>query len=160
MLDVVLARILYSNHWYIYPEDFHNTVHPKARNLLSRYSMTGYGAGIYVRLASVIVCYDYEHCECFDLCSFIDDLEEHVLPDEHARECSNTLKVRSQALTGDQMDWVCSTIADEKIYFHDKLDIDPQNPVADDYNEQLEMVIFHSSSDYETYAGTLDRKST
>lgn len=150
-----LARFLNSDHWDGYPEDFHNTVHPKARDLLNRYSMTGYGAGIYVRMAGVIDYYDYEHCEYFDLCSFIDDLEEHVLPDEHARECSNTLKVRSQALTGDQMDWVCSTIADEKIYFHDKLDIDPQNPVADDYNEQLEMVIFHSSSDYETYAGTL-----
>ncbi len=150
-----LARFLNPGPWYGYPTTFHNVVHPKVKGVLDQFTMGGYGSGIFVRMAGVIDDYDHDHCSYFGLCSFASDLEELILPPANARTCSPTLRVRSQALTSAQMDWVCSTIAQEEVFFHDKIGTNSANPVADDHNEQLEMVIFHSSDDYATYAGTL-----
>ena len=150
-----LARFLNPGPWYGYPTSFHNIVHPKAKGVLDQFSLTGYGSGVFVRMAGVIDYYDNAHCAYFGLCNFASDLEDFVLPAANARVCSPTLKVRSQALTSAQMDWVCNTIAQEEIFFHNKIGTTSSNPVANDFNAQLEMVIFHSSTDYETYAGTI-----
>lgn len=150
-----LARFLNPGPWYGYPTTFHNTLHPKALSVLQQFSLTGYGAGVYVRMAGVIDYYDNAHCAYFSLCNFASDLEDLILPPANARDCGPTLRVRSQALTSAQMDWVCATIADEEIFFHDRIGTNTNNPVANDYNTRLEMVIFNSSTDYETYAGTL-----
>ncbi len=150
-----LARFLMSGTGG-YPATFHQyTVHPRVLALLNQFSMTGWGSGIYIQMAGNIEYYDHAHCADFGLCNFANDLEDLVLPAANARTCSPTLRVRSQALTEAQMDWVCDTIAQEEVFFHDKIGSNPNDPVANDYNTQLEMVIFHSSSDYETYAGTL-----
>lgn len=149
-----LARFLNPGPWYGYPATFHNVVHPRVKSILDQFGISGPGAGIYVRMAGVVVYYDMDHCAYFGLCDFIDDLEAQVLPPAHARECSATLKVRSQALTSQQLDWVCAEVAGQEAYFH----VQAQTggvPVADDHNDRLEMVIFHSSTDYETYSGTL-----
>lgn len=148
-----LARFLITGAWG-YPESFHNQVHPKVKSVLDQFSMTGYGASVYVRMAGVIIYEDNEHCAYFGLCNFIDDLEDHILPEEHARNCSPTLRVRSQALTSGQLDEVCDEVSAEEVYFHDRMQTN-HVPVDDDYNETLEMVIFHSSTDYENYSGTL-----
>ncbi|HET9049901.1 MAG TPA: M9 family metallopeptidase [Chiayiivirga sp.] len=150
-----LARFLNPGPWYGYPTTFHDLVHPKAKGVLDQFSLTGYGSGVYVRMAGVIDYFDTAHCAYFGLCTFAQDLEDYVLPAANARTCSPTLKVRSQALTSAQMDWVCATIAQEEGFFHTKIGTQPSNPVANDHNDQLEMVIFHSSTDYETYAGTI-----
>lgn len=150
-----LARFLNPGPWYGYPNTFHTTLHPKVKSVLDQFVMGGHGSGIYVRMAGVIDYFDNAHCAYFGLCTFAEDLEAMVLPPAHARTCSPTLRVRSQALSSAQLDWVCNTIAQEEIFFHGKIGTSASSPVADDYNEQLEMVIFHSSSDYENYAGTL-----
>lgn len=150
-----LARFLNPGPWYGYPTTFHTTVHPKAKTALDLFTLGGYGSGVYVRMAGVIDDFDHAHCSYFGLCTFADDLEELILPPANARECSTTLRVRSQALTSAQLDWVCSTIAQEEVFFHNRIGTSSGNPVANDHNDQLEMVIFHSSTDYQTYAGTI-----
>jgi microbial collagenase len=150
-----LARFLNPGPWYGYPTAFHDLVHPKAKGVLDQFSLGGYGSGVYVRMAGVIDYFDNAHCAYFGLCTFAQDLEDYILPAANARVCSPTLKVRSQALTSAQMDWVCDTIAQEEVFFHNKIGTNSGNPVANDFNAQLEMVIFHSSTDYVTYAGTI-----
>lgn len=149
-----LARFLNPGPWYGYPSAFHASVHPKAKAVLDQFALTGAGSGIYVRMAGVIDYYDHVHCSYFGLCSFADDLEEVVLPPANARDCSPTLRVRSQALNAAQLDWVCARVGGEESYFHTQAQTG-NVPVADDYNTKLEMVIFHSSTDYETYSGTI-----
>ena len=149
-----LARFLNPGPWYGYPSAFHDFVHPKAKAVLDQFVLGGHGSGVYVRMAGVIDYYDHDHCSYFSLCSFADDLEELILPPANARDCSATLRVRSQALTAQQLDWVCARVGGEEGYFHAQAQTG-NVPVADDHNSRLEMVIFHSSTDYETYSGTL-----
>lgn len=149
-----LARFLNPGPWYGYPTGFHDSVHPKAKAVLDQFTMSGAGAGIYVRMGGVIDYYDHAHCSYFNLCSFADDLEDYVLPAANARDCSATLRVRSQALTSAQLDWVCARVGGEEGFFHTAVQSN-NVPVADDNNTRLEMVIFHSSTDYETYSGTI-----
>lgn len=143
-----LARLLQ------YPDSLHSALHPGIKAVLDSFGLTGPGAGIYVRLASVADYYDHEHCSYFGLCNFATDLEAQVLPAAHARNCSSTLRIRSQALTPPQLDLVCSIVAGEESYFHNQAQTG-LIPVANDFNSRLEMVIFHSSTDYETYSGVI-----
>jgi microbial collagenase len=134
---------------------FHDTlVHPKVKSILDEFAMTGPGAGIYVRIGSVTDYFDHVHCAYFGLCTFAQDLEGIVLPPANARDCGPTLRVRSQALSSAQLDTVCSTVGGEEGYFHTTAQTN-NVPVADDHNTKLEMVIFHSSTDYETYSGII-----
>ncbi len=149
-----LGRFLNRDSWYGYPEPFHSTVHPKAKSVLDAFAMTGPGAGIFVRLAGVVDWYDHEHCSYFGLCTFSQDLEAQILPPANARDCSATLRVRSQALTPAQLDTVCAIVGGEEGYFHAQAQTG-NVPVANDHNDRLEMVIFHSSTDYETYSGII-----
>lgn len=133
---------------------FHNLVHPKAKSILDQFAIGGAGGGIYVRIASVVDYYDHAHCSYYGLCSFAQDLEAQVLPAANARDCSATLRVRSQSLTSAQLDQVCSVVGAEEGYFHTQSQTN-NTPVPNDFNTKLEMVIFHSSSDYETYSGII-----
>src|SRR5690606_8196856 len=45
-------------------------------------------------------------------------------------------------------------VINEEEYFHRKLN-DNHTPVADDNNTALELVVFHSSSDYQAYSGVI-----
>ncbi|MBL8300552.1 MAG: M9 family metallopeptidase [Rhodanobacteraceae bacterium] len=133
---------------------FHNLVHPKIKSILDQFALTGAGSGIYVRIASVTDYYDHAHCSYFGLCNFVQDLESTVLPAANARDCSATVRVRSQALTSTQLDQVCSIVGAEEGYFHTRAQTN-NTPVPNDFNTRLEMVIFHSSTDYETYSGVI-----
>jgi microbial collagenase len=133
---------------------FHSTVHPKVKAVLDSLTIGGPGGGIYVRIASVADYYDNAHCAYFGLCSFAQDLEAQILPAANARDCSATLRVRSQSLNSTQLDTVCSIVGGEEGYFHTQAQTN-NTPVANDNNTKLEMVIFHSSTDYETYSGII-----
>lgn len=133
---------------------FHNQVHPKVKGILDQFTMGSPGGGIYVRIASVVDYYDNGHCAYYGLCNFAQDLEAQILPAANARDCSPTLRVRSQALTSTQLDTVCSIVGAEEGFFHTQAQTG-NTPVPNDNNSRLEMVIFHSSTDYETYSGII-----
>ncbi|HJU38769.1 MAG TPA: collagenase [Tahibacter sp.] len=133
---------------------FHDVAHPKVKAVLDSLTMGGPGGGIYVRIASVADWYDNAHCAYFNLCTFAQDLEAAILPAANARDCSATLRVRSQALTSAQLDTVCGIVGGEEGFFHAQAQTGGV-PVANDNNTKLEMVIFHSSTDYETYSGVI-----
>lgn len=137
---------------------FHTALHPLVKYVLDQFplvSASSPGAGIYINTASTADWFDHDHCGYFGICDLAATIEPIVLPPANARQCSPTLKVRSQALTSDQLDWVCSRVGAEETYFHDTLPGQTGTPVPNDGNTQLEMVIFHSSADYGTYSGVI-----
>ena len=137
---------------------FHDTLHPLVKYVLDQFplaSSASPGAGIYINTASTADWFDHAHCGYFGICNLAGTIEPIILPPANARQCSPTLKVRSQALTADQLDWVCSRVGAEETYFHNTLPGQTDTPVPNDGNAQLEMVIFHSSSDYGTYSGVI-----
>jgi microbial collagenase len=137
-----------------YPEPLAATLRPQVKSVLDQFSVSGPGAGIYVRTAELADYYDHAHCAYYGLCTFLADLEAAVLPSAGARDCSPTLRVRSQALEATQLAQVCNIVGGEEAYFHAQAQTGGV-PVVDDLNARLEMVIFHSSDDYEIYSGAL-----
>ncbi|KRE88378.1 hypothetical protein ASG87_07125 [Frateuria sp. Soil773] len=129
-----------------------STVRPKVKSILDRYAMTGAGASIWVGTADTADYYDHASCGYYGICDFRTQLAQAVLPVDY--QCSADLHLRAQALTPAQVSETCSKVINEEGFFHQKLQ-DGNTPVADDDNHSLELVIFHSSSDYQTYSGVL-----
>lgn len=77
---------------------------------------------------------------------------EEVLPFEHT--CSPTLRLRAQELTMSQAEGICRELGAEEQQFHRQMETGGQ-PVADDLNEALELVIFDSSADWKRYGSAL-----
>lgn len=127
---------------------------PKVKALLERFALGSPGTSIYIGLAEMADWYDGANCAYYGVCDFLAKLEAYALPPANARDCSPTLRVRSQALTAAQLQEVCTITAGMETYFHDAARTN-RTPVANDLNARLEMVIFHSSDDYEAYSGTL-----
>ena len=135
-----------------YPDPLLSVLEPKVKQVLDRYQIGGSGASIYVAAADGAYTYDRAHCSYFGLCSFPQDLEQAVLT--VSQQCSPTLRLRAQSLTPQQVAQTCMLVGSEEGYFHAKLQTHGQ-AVADDHNSALEMVVFASSSDYQTYSGVI-----
>ncbi|MEH8117034.1 collagenase [Aeromonas allosaccharophila] len=82
---------------------------------------------------------------------------EDILPFELT--CSPTLRLRAQDLTLAQAEGICRELGDEEQRFHQQMETGEQ-PVADDHNEALELVIFNSSADWGRYGAALFGVST
>lgn len=128
------------------------TVQPLVKSVLNAYGMTGAGASVWVSTADIADYYDHADCSYYGICNFRTQLAQAVLPVDH--QCSTDLHLRAQALTPAQVTQVCNTVMGEEGFFHRKVG-DHDTPVADDNNKTLELVIFHSSTDYQTYSGAI-----
>ena len=140
-----------------YPDPLHSTLHPKVKAVLDAYSLGGNGASIYMSTAGNAYAFDEAHCSYFNLCNFPQAVEQTILTVSY--QCSPTLKLRAQTLTPDQVAQTCSIVGNEEGYFHQKLATNHQ-PVANDNNSMLEMVVFSSSTDYQTYSGVIFGNNT
>ncbi|WP_266159815.1 M9 family metallopeptidase [Dyella silvatica] len=127
-------------------------VQPEVKNILSAYGMTGAGASIWVATADIADYYDHAHCSYYGICDFRTQLAKTVLPVDYP--CSADLHLRAQALTTDQVSQTCAQVIGEEGFFHQRVQ-NSNTPVADDHNSTLELVVFHSSSDYQTYSGAI-----
>ncbi|WP_394201398.1 collagenase [Shewanella waksmanii] len=106
---------------------------------------------VWMAAASMADYYDRANCNYYDICGFKAQLEAETLAFNW--QCSNTLTIRAQQMYQDQAKWACDVLGDQEVYFHSKLST-ANTPVANDNNEALELVVFNSSSDYQSYAGT------
>lgn len=129
-----------------------NLAKSRAKLMIDRSNVTGSTASLWVGVGEMIDYYDKTNCSYYSLCDFKSKLETNVLPIQHS--CSPTLRIRAQALTPAQLTETCNIVAGEETYFHTQA-ATGKIPVANDNNTQLEMVVFASSKDYTTYAGTL-----
>ncbi len=125
------------------------TVRPALQHILSTYSFGGIGSQGWVNAQSMVKNYDSANCDLYgSVCSF--DLESAILSGHHV--CSDTLKVRFQApISTQNLNQICSSLSSKETDFH-QIFATPQ-PVANDNNTDLEVVIFKSSTDYQNFAG-------
>lgn len=116
--------------------------------ILSQYSMNGTGSAVWLRVASSVDYYG--QCAEYNICGFQEQLEQQVLSKQHS--CSGSMKFRAQDMTSSEFADSCNAVTSQESYFHTFLRTKNQ-PVAQDLNSNLEMVVFDSSSDYGQYAG-------
>ncbi|MAD88384.1 MAG: collagenase [Pseudoalteromonas sp.] len=119
-------------------------------DIFSRYEMVGYGDVAWLGAADTASY--YSDCNDYGICNYGTQLESQVLSQTYT--CSSTIKIRSQNMTTEQHQAACSKMGYEEGYFHTKLATN-NVPVADDYNAQLQVNIFDSSTDYGKYAGAI-----
>lgn len=132
-----------------------NTVKSKLTEIFAQYEMYGRGDAIWLGAADTVSY--YADCSDYGICNFESQLKGFVLSQSYT--CSPTVRILSQNMTQEQQVAACSKMGFEEGYFHTSLETGRQ-PVADDYNTQLQVNIFDSSDDYGKYAGPIFNIST
>ncbi|QFI36481.1 hypothetical protein FR932_00900 [Moritella marina ATCC 15381] len=138
-----------------YGPSVQNKVKPYLTQLLNRYSMNGRGSGVWLAVAEMVDYYG--DCNEYNICGYKQQLELQILAINYT--CSPTIKIRAQSMTSAELALSCEQMAEEEVYFHTKLNTGYQ-PVADDHNAVLEVVIFNGTASYKQYAGTFFGIST
>ncbi|WP_433016773.1 M9 family metallopeptidase [Kribbella sp. CA-294648] len=126
-------------------------VRPLAKGLLGQSSIQGPTAPLWVGIAELTDFYDKANCSYYDTCNLQARLAAAILPINHT--CSTTLRIRAQEMTAAQLSSSCTSLSNQDAYFHGIV-ADP-GPVANDRNTSLEVVVYNSSTDYQTYAGAM-----
>ncbi|VEF24575.1 Microbial collagenase precursor [Shewanella baltica] len=122
------------------------------KNILSSTSKSEPSKMLWYAAAEMADYYDRSHCNDYNICGFKAQLEADTLPFNW--KCSDSLKIRAQALYQDQAKWACDVLTSQESYFHSKLETGMQ-PVGQDNNDDLELVIFGSSSEYKSLANSI-----
>ncbi|NUP44089.1 MAG: collagenase, partial [Streptomyces sp.] len=124
------------------------TVQPLAKDLLNASKITGPMAGLWVAVATQADYYDRPDCSYYDICGLSARLTDAALPLTHT--CDATHTVRAQALTSAELDAVCANLSAQDPYFHDLVEDD--GPIPGQYLSTVQLVVFASRADYQTYA--------
>ncbi|WP_222423754.1 collagenase [Lysobacter antibioticus] len=114
-------------------------------------------AGIWLELAAAVGYYDAANCSAYSTCNYKEIVAAEVLPSTHV--CSPTLKIRAQSMLASELAATCAELAGEESFFHSKLKTN-NVPVADDNNSALEVIVFNSKRQYDTYGGPLFKIDT
>lgn len=122
---------------------------PYVQAIFSRYSMDGYGSVVWLAAANMADYYD--NCADYGICGYQAQLEAQILSIHHT--CSSTIKIRAQDMNGTELADSCNQMAEQEVTFHQMLTTNYQ-PVANDLNTDLEVVIFDDYNNYNSYAGT------
>lgn len=126
-------------------------VKPMVKAILDQTSLTGPTSGLWVAVAQMADWYDSSDCSYYGTCDLQQRIEAHVLPTTHV--CSSSITIRAQDMNAGQLSDSCASLVAQDAYFH-SVAKDP-GPVASDINTKIEVVVFDSSDDYQTYAGSL-----
>ncbi|GAA1830427.1 collagenase [Actinomadura chokoriensis] len=127
-------------------------VRPMAKGLLGQSSMTGKTAPLWVGIAEMTDSYDKANCSYYNTCDLQQRLAQNVLTVNHT--CSSSIKIRAQDMTAGQLSDTCASLMNQDAYFHGLVK-DGGKPVANDNNTTIEVCVFDSSTDYQTYAGAM-----
>ncbi|MFY1655945.1 collagenase [Micromonospora sp. WMMD1274] len=127
------------------------TVRPMALALLQGSSMTGRTAPLWVGVAEMTQAYDAANCSYYATCNLSAQLTNAVLKINYT--CSSSIKIVAQDMTSAQLSESCASLKGQDAYFHNM--VADSGPVAGDVNDDIEVVVFDSSTDYQTYAGAI-----
>lgn len=127
-------------------------VKQQARALLAGSSMTGANSEVWLAVADAVKYYDSAACADYGTCDYENRLADAVLANRHS--CGPTLRIRAQNMTATQMAEACRIMQKEEDYFHRMLKTNRQ-PVANDNNAALEVVVFNDYANYAKYASAI-----
>lgn len=124
---------------------------PLMRDLLGLSEMTGKTAQLWVGVAEMADAYDRSNCAYYGVCDLQQRLREAVLNDRQS--CSDSISVIAQDMAAGDFSTACDSLNGQDAYFHEVAK--DEGPVKDDGNTRIEVVVFDSSADYQTYAGVI-----
>ncbi|MDJ1136321.1 collagenase [Streptomyces iconiensis] len=124
---------------------------PLMKDLLGLSRMTGRTAQLWVGVAEMADAYDKDNCAYYGVCDLQQRLRDAVLADRQA--CSGSISVIAQDMAGGDFSTACASLNGQDAYFHEVAR--DRGPVKDDKNTRIEVVVFDSSADYQTYAGVI-----
>ncbi|MFJ9770690.1 collagenase [Kitasatospora sp. NPDC101157] len=133
-----------------------NTVRPLVKGLMDVSSITGPTAPLWVGVAGMAAFYDKANCSYYGVCDLPTQLKAAALPISHT--CDSTHTLLAQSLTAADLAAVCASLQNQDPFFH-KL-VKDSGPIAGQYENSLQMVVFASPRDYQTYAGGIYGVST
>ncbi|MFI9318461.1 collagenase [Kitasatospora aureofaciens] len=133
-----------------------NTVRPLIKGLMNVSSITGPTAPLWVGVAGMAAGYDQANCSYYGVCNLPEQLKAAALPVSHT--CDSTHTILAQSLTAADLAAVCASLQNQDPFFH-KL-VKDNGPIAGQYENSLQMVVFASPQDYQTYAGGIYGVST
>ncbi|WP_371496472.1 collagenase [Kitasatospora sp. NBC_00374] len=131
-------------------------VRPQVKSLLDRSSITGASSALWVNLAVATDTYDQANCSYYGTCNLGPRLRAAILTINYT--CSPSIRIVAQQVGAADLAATCTSLVNQDAYFHSVLK--DNGPVANDGNTTIEVVVFHSSSDYQTYAGPIFGIST
>ncbi|NGO73726.1 collagenase, partial [Streptomyces sp. SB3404] len=126
-------------------------VRPLARGLLDASAMTGRTAPLWVGVAEMADAYDADNCAYYGVCDLAERLKAAVLDDR--APCGDSISFAAQDMDAGNVRSACTSLRGQDAYFHRVTR--HEGPVRDDRNTRVEVVVFDSSTDYQTYAGVI-----
>ncbi|MCP2324072.1 microbial collagenase [Hamadaea flava] len=126
-------------------------VRPLALGLLGISAITGTTAPLWVGVAEMTDYYDQANCAYYGTCDLAARLASAVLTVTYA--CGSSITIKAQDMTSSQLSASCTSLTSQDAYFHSV--VADSGAVANDYNTDIEVVVFDSSTDYQTYAGAM-----
>ncbi|MFF6995922.1 collagenase [Streptomyces sp. NPDC008313] len=126
-------------------------VRPLASGLLNQSAITGRTAPLWVGVAEMTDYYDKANCSSYGTCDLSARLKSSVLTVDYT--CSSSIRILAQQMTSGELASTCSSLRSQDAYFHSTAR--DSGPVAQDNNTTIEVVVFDSSTDYQTYAGAM-----
>ncbi|WP_328661080.1 collagenase [Streptomyces sp. NBC_00334] len=126
-------------------------VRPLASGLLDASSIKGTTAPLWVGVAEMTDYYDKANCSSYGTCDLRGQLTKAVLPVTYT--CSAGITIKAQQMTSGELSASCDSLRGQDAYFHGV--VRDGGPVAGDGNATIEVVVFDSSTDYQTYAGAI-----
>ncbi|MFF4352856.1 collagenase [Streptomyces sp. NPDC001530] len=131
-------------------------VRPLVKGLLNASKITGPTAQLWVAVATQADYYDTAGCSYYDVCDLAGKLTKAALPITHA--CDATHTIRAQALSAADLDATCADVLAQDPYFHSI--VKDEGPIPGQYVSTIQLVVFASRADYQTYAGAIFGVST
>ncbi|WP_331724465.1 collagenase (plasmid) [Streptomyces longwoodensis] len=126
-------------------------VRPLAAGLLNSSAIKGTTAPLWVGVAEMTDYYDKANCSYYGTCNLSSQLASSVLTVTYA--CSSSITIKAQQMTSGELSSTCASLRNQDAYFHGI--VRDNGPVANDYNSTIEVVVYDSSTDYQTYAGAM-----
>ncbi|MER6632669.1 collagenase [Streptomyces sp. NPDC000987] len=126
-------------------------VRPMAAGLLNSSSIKGTTAPLWVGVAEMTDYYDKANCSYYGTCNLQQQLTSSVLTVTY--NCSSSIVIKAQQMTSSELSWACNSLRNQDAYFHSV--VKDSGAVANDNNTTIEVVVFDSSTDYQTYAGAM-----
>ncbi|MBL1082591.1 collagenase [Streptomyces actinomycinicus] len=141
---------------YVEHTELRDDAGPLTKDVLERTAITGPTAGLWVAVASQAAYYDSANCAYYDVCNLPDKLDKAVLPVTH--HCDADVTLRAQALTAAELDTACASVLRQDAYFRSV--VRAGGAIPGQYASTLQLVVFASRTDYQTYAGPMYGIST
>ncbi|UTM59881.1 M9 family metallopeptidase [Photobacterium sp. CCB-ST2H9] len=126
-------------------------------SLLERYPLGGKSDKMWVGIAEMINYFAPDKAEALGLKNAKAQLEARVMPFRY--ECNGPAIVRAQKMTQAQAADVCDVLSGKEADFHQVVNSGDQ-PVADDLNNRVEVVVFDNNADYVSFSNFLFGNST